>query len=144
MADVDDVTRQAIYDEDCEKMGHTFDFNEMVGPTDLPNPHDPNGWPKTVLRARDPLKLPHLVCTHCGRVWILFDADGGKDYEDAIEKLQHRMGVPIHPKKLESRIQWGVGVTLDQWPYEAMGQERPPQQEWREYIPHNTMGPDPM
>ncbi|HST77285.1 MAG TPA: hypothetical protein VLN58_02230 [Verrucomicrobiae bacterium] len=123
--EITDEIRQKVYDDDCDRNGHNFDFNNVIGPTDLPNPNDPRGRTKMVLRAQDPTLLPHITCKRCSRIWIVFDANG-RNYDEALTELQKRIGTDIHPKKLAPLAQWGVEPAHSH-------EERT-----------NTMGPDPV
>jgi len=79
-----DRIRRAVFKEICDKQGHQYDTSTMLtGAQD--------GTPRMVIGSeKDPLKMPHLSCSRCGRVWLVI-ADSGKDYEDAEQKLTNRL-----------------------------------------------------
>lgn len=76
-----DEIRQAVHTEDCERLGHQFDFTNTMAP-DMTKA----GRIKHRLGATDDLKLPYVECTRCERVWIIVPEDSF-GYEDAERNL---------------------------------------------------------
>lgn len=93
--DITPEVRQAVYEADCAETGHRVD------------PMGVFSYSKTVqyqqIGSEDELKLPHMKCLRCGRVWIVCPLDGA-DYEDA-ERQLYSMMEPKNPeaKKITRR-----------------------------------------
>jgi hypothetical protein len=68
--------RQAVYADECARIGHAFDFTDMF--------HGQGG--RGQLGNSDPGKLPVLTCMRCGRIWAILEADGAS-YQEAESKL---------------------------------------------------------
>jgi hypothetical protein len=73
---ITDEMRQAVHAEDCAAAGHLLDFGAMMTYEQVAG--------RSVLHVGSPdeLQLPHIRCTRCTRVWIVFPAEGW-GYEDA-------------------------------------------------------------
>lgn len=83
--DVTPEMRQAVYDADCADKGHQLDPYSGIKFN--------NG--RQSLESTDEFKLPHIVCTRCGHVWIIGPADGA-NYED-VERLLYLQLNPNRP-----------------------------------------------
>jgi hypothetical protein len=84
--EITDETRRAVWDEDCQRLGHNFRFEQLL---QTENRHP-------VLRG--PVgQLPHLLCDRCSRVWLLVE-DSGVDYADAIAKFKAKLKNPDDAK----------------------------------------------
>lgn len=86
---ITDEMRAAVLAELGETCVHVYDMRDLIGS----GPPDPDGLPRSVVRARDDDRLPHLRCRRCGRVWLVIDTDG-VDYDDAVAKAAQRMDRP--------------------------------------------------
>lgn len=75
-----DEIRQAVRDEDCARLGHQFQLENML--------RGPSGPPVEV-RGPDG-QLPHLLCPRCGRVWLLVE-EAGRGYQDADNRFRGRL-----------------------------------------------------
>lgn len=82
--EVTDAMRQAVYTEDCARLGHLYSFDEVIGSV----PTDEIARP--VLRASDRDKFPHITCNRCDSVWLVFP-DRGTNYDDAERLLYARL-----------------------------------------------------
>lgn len=70
--------RQAVYDDDCKRLGHLFNVKVDAAPTADPN----------LLRAWTDLEVPHVLCKRCQRVWLIVATAPGKSYPDAEVEVQ--------------------------------------------------------
>lgn len=82
--EITDDIRRRVYRDDCERLGHQINFSSAQT-----TENRDDGRPAQTVGSSDPLKLPHITCTRCGRAWIVVP-DGGLDYIDA-ERLLYGM-----------------------------------------------------
>ena len=94
---ISDAVKRAVYLEHCEKHGHQFVMADAVSAGDTPNPNNQGNWPNLEVKARDENKLPHITCSYCDTVWIVFD-EPGFGYDDAVRKVRKRLGSNVNPR----------------------------------------------
>jgi hypothetical protein len=85
--------RQAVYEADCETLGHMID----VGPGIAPSEHR-NG--RRIVGPEG--KMPHLVCMRCANVWIII-AKSGRSYNQAERRFRERL-LPTDPEALPIEV----------------------------------------
>lgn len=91
---VTDEMRQAVYEADCEAIGHLFHDGDLYQTVQVAPELRRGGNPfKKILGSHEAGKLPSIGCTRCGRVWLLVEQPG-TSYDDAVAKLQARMTDP--------------------------------------------------
>lgn len=93
-----DEIRQAVHTEDCDRLGHQFDFTNTMAP-DITKA----GRIKHRLGSTDDLKLPYIECTRCERVWIVTPEDKF-GYEDAERNLYKDLDPEAKLAKLIVRL----------------------------------------
>lgn len=96
------LLRRAVYLDDCETHGHTFEYKHAVGLSDVPNPNNQGNWPNYEVESGEQGRLPYIRCSRCGSVWIVID-EPGFGYDDALRKVRKRMGSPADPTALQPK-----------------------------------------
>lgn len=84
---VTEEMRQAVYDADCERLGHLLNQTNAMS-------LDGGGR-----RIRGPEgQMPHITCNRCGRAWIVLPRDG-RNYAQAERRFRERL-LPTDPEAL--------------------------------------------
>jgi hypothetical protein len=78
---VTDEMRRAVYDADCDALGHVPDISQAIS-------SDPIGR-VTRIRSEDPDSLPHIFCRRCGKVWLILEP--AVSYDAAEANLNDRL-----------------------------------------------------
>lgn len=86
--EVTEEMRRAVYEADCQRLGHLFNLRNAMGIVD-----EINGTPAADVRGPNPETLPHLSCNRCPKVWLVIEQPG-EDYADAVVQLKDRFKNP--------------------------------------------------
>jgi hypothetical protein len=78
-----DEMRHAVHLDDCARLGHQIDLNTVFSMEGS----------RARIQGPDASKIAHLLCMHCGQVWMVIE-EPGSDYLDAENKLKARMKDP--------------------------------------------------
>lgn len=99
---INEAVRRAVLLEECESYGHQFSMKNAVSVGETPNPNNEGDWPNLEVKSQDESQLPHIQCTKCHSVWIVID-EPGFGYDDALRRVQKRMGTSIKQEALKPR-----------------------------------------